>query len=368
MAVALPAMESTQSARAEFELQCNLSKLRLFQVDDSLSHCQIEVTDLRDKHVRNDQRRKDLLVKEENRALRREAKKERMRMRHYSATKIQAFVRSFFARRFILPSVLEAKATEELKKSRVALAETMLGLHQNIHDLAFLELDQKQAATHIQAWWRGVLAKRVVAIVRIRFHLKLVHMQMAKSATRISSIARGRQARMGCFRLRREKEKRVQQAKKMQSDRMLKAVIKIQSHARRRAAITYTQARRAMLAKELDGDRGGSPTNEGRGDRAESSRKGAERDRASRRKRTADSHGNATERKRTGAAHQEAALAAFEGGSMLVTEPDPAQHRKSLHSMGPSPRHNGKKLTQKKFTRASSVTSEKPARTGALAR
>lgn len=336
MAVVLPPMEGTQSARADYELQCKLAQLRLFQVDDSLSGCQVELSDLRNEHVRNDQRRKDLLVKEQNRARRREAKQERMRMRHHSATRIQALVRSYFARRFILPSVLEAKATLELKKSRVALAETMLGLHQNIHDLAFLEKDQKRAATHIQSWWRGVLATRIVAVIRVRFHLNVVHEKMAKAATRIAAIARGRQARMGCFRLRREKEKRVQQAKKMQTDRMLKAVIKIQSHQRRRAAIATTKARRAMLAKEHEGDRGGSPTNEGRTERTETSRKGgSERDRTNRRKRNADSHGSPTSRQRGGAAHHEQALAAFEGGSMLVTEPDPTERRKSY---GASPR------------------------------
>lgn len=200
-------------------------------------------------------------------------------MRHVAATKIQALVRSYFVRRFIMPSVLEAKATEELEKSRIALEETMLGLHQNIHDLAFLEQDQRNAATHIQAWWRGILARRVVGIIVIRHHLDVVRKSMAKGATKIASIIRGRQARMGCSRLRHEKEQRVQQARKQQSDRMMRAVIKIQSHFRRTVALRAMKARRALLVRELDGD----ATKETQADSGRKPQKG--------RKRNADQHG-----------------------------------------------------------------------------
>merc|ERR1719408_1075570 len=121
---------------------------------------------------------------------------------------------------------------------------------------------------------------------------------MAQAATRIQAIARGRQARMGCFRLRREKEKRMRQAKKMQDDRMVKSVIKIQSHVRRRAAIRETQARREMLAKELEGDAGTSP-HEGR-ERSETIRKSPGRADRSRRKRDVDTHANNPARQRAG--------------------------------------------------------------------
>jgi len=287
------------------DLKCKLAKLQLLQVDDALFRCRVDLSGLKLMHVGNEQQRQDALVREQDRARRREAKAERMRMRHVQTTKIQALVRSYFVRRFVMPSVLEAKDAEELKKSRIALEDTMLGLHQNIHDLAFLEQDQRQAATHIQAWWRGVLAKRVVAIIGIRHHLHALRMVLAKAATQIASVVRGRQARMGCTRLRMEKQKRVQQAIKMQSDRMMKAVVKIQSNVRRKAAIETTKARRAHLAKELEGDGGGSPTN---ASQVETGRKTQQTDR-SRRKRNNETH---TGNKR-GVSHHDSAPQAVDG-------------------------------------------------------
>lgn len=330
--------------RQDLEFKGKLLQLRLLQVDGTLSDCNQELSDLRHAHIRSEENRKDALVREQDRARRREAKEERLKTRRISATTIQAHVRSHFARRFVLPDVLEAKATEELERSRIALTETMLGLHQNIHDLAFLEQDHQDASTHIQAWWRGVLAKRVVAIIIIRNHLNTVRTIMDEAATCISAIVRGRQARMGCYRLRMEKEKRMQQAKKMQSDRMVKSVIKIQSHVRRRAAIKATKARRAMLAKELEGD-SGSPTSDAR---IEASRRAPDRGDRTRRKRNAESHGNSTSRQR-GGAHPEStsqALPAFEGGAMALPETEhPAELRRK--SYGANHVHKVKKVTRK---------------------
>lgn len=249
-----------------------LPQLRLVQVDNALSQCSSGLTGLRQAHLRNEERRQEALVREQNRARRREAKQERIRRRHHFATKLQALVRSHFVRRFVLPQKIELKESEELEKSRVALKDTMLGLHQNIHDLSFLDEDRDQTATRIQAWWRSVLSNRVVAIIMIRHHLDAVSRNMDQAATGISAMVRGRQARQDCDRLRTEREARMRKARRMQSDRMLKSVIKIQSHCRRRRAIMITQARRAYLAKELESDGNAGAVAEAR---AETSRKPA---------------------------------------------------------------------------------------------
>jgi len=273
MASALPPVDGAQARQAELQpvppkgkkggdqiqvklqdLKVKLAQLQLIQVDSALETSKGELLDLKQNHVLNEQRRQDALVREQNRARRRDAKAERMRVIHVSATKIQALVRSYFVRRFVMPSVLEAKDAEVLKQSRIALAETMLGLRQNIHDLAFLEQDQCTGATRVQAWWRGVIGKRVAAIVRTRHHLHKVLMIMAKAATKIASMARGRQARQSCARLRIERVKRKEHALKMQSDKMVKSVIMIQSHVRRKMAIATAKARRAFLAKELESE------------------------------------------------------------------------------------------------------------------
>jgi len=248
--VVLPPVESKSG------LKCQLTKLRQIQVNAARTEFNLGLQKLRDTHVRNEEQRHEALIKEQNRVRKREAKQERIRLKHYHATKIQALIRSFFVRAFVLPSVLETKATAELKRSRVALSETMLCLHQNIHDLAFIEQDRCVSATRIQAWWRGVFAKRIVAIISLRIHLFKMGKRMDQAATRIAAYHRGQQARMGCTRLRLEREKRMQQANKKKEAQMIRAIIKVQSHIRRRMAMKNIQVRREALSKELEGEAG----------------------------------------------------------------------------------------------------------------
>lgn len=307
-----------------------LPQLRLTQVENALSQCSVGLTGLRQAHLRNEERRQEALVREQNRARRREAKQERIRWRHKMATKLQALVRSHFVRRFVLPAKIETKQAEELEKSRVALKETMLGLHQNIHDLSFLDEDRANTATRIQAWWRGVLSKRVVAIIVIRHHLDEVSKRMAEAATGISAVVRGRQARQDCARLRTEREARMRKARRMQTDRMLRSVIKIQSHCRRRQALATTQARRAHLAKELESDGNAGAVTDGR---AETSRKPASGP-TGRRKRNAvvaDAHGTSANTRRH---HDNVAvqgMIAYDPGGTVVIDADVAEQRRKSY-------------------------------------
>lgn len=337
-AVVLPPLENKS------ELKCHLLKLRQIQVNTARTQFNLELDRLRETHVSNEDRRQDALKKAEDRARRREAKQERIRKKHYSATKVQALVRSFFVRAFVLPSFLEAKAKRELKKSRMALSDTMLGLHQNIHDLAFLEEDRHVSSTRIQAWWRGVLAKRMVAIVLLRHHLIGVGMRMAKAATRIQAHARGRQARMSCKRLRKEREKRMAQERKKKHDRMVAAIIKVQSHVRRRSAVKRMQARREFMSKELEGEGASAEARErGEGTSKRSPERG-EKSRRRARVNTESGHGRGVTGTGQGHAHSKRVAVAegdtrvprqqgvgFEDGGMLVEEHHPEPHsRKTM--------------------------------------
>lgn len=304
--------------------------LRLVQVDGALSQCSEGLIGLRQAHLRNEERRQEGLVREQNRARRREAKQERIRWKHKMVTKLQALVRSHFVRRFVLPTIIELKESDELDKSRVALKETMLGLHQNIHDLSFLDEDRDHTATRIQAWWRSVLSNRVVAIIVIRHHLDEVSRQMGQAATGISAIVRGRQARQDCARLRTEREARMRKARIQQSDRMLKSVIKIQSHCRRRRAIMTTQARREHLARELESDGNAGAAAEAR---AETSRKPASGP-TGRRKRNAvvaDAHGTSANTRRHHDNVAAQGIIAYDPGGTVIIDADVAEQRRKSY-------------------------------------
>lgn len=345
-AVLQPA-DSSQVAHAAGE-KLSLTRLRQIQVEAACTKFNVDLKVLRETHVRNQEHRQELLIKEQNRALKREAKQERIRMKHVNATKIQALIRSFLIRRQVLPTVLEAKRKKELQKSRVALEDTMLGLHQNIHDLAFLQEDRRNAATRLQKWWRGVLAKRVVAIINLRHQLVQVASQMAKAATQISAIARGRQARRGCFQLRLQKEQRNQQAEKRQNDHMIRSIIKLQSHVRRRRAMKNIQERKA--AKELEGE----GSNDNALSRALSTKSPEKRDRRGR-PRNAGTHlmpGGGGHGKHRGAVVGPAAqggIMDFEAGGMLVAESDISARQRSKAVHGQKPRKGASGRKAQKF-------------------
>jgi hypothetical protein len=241
--------------QADVATQCKLSLLPLRQVDFTRSHFEAQLGRLQEQHLKNEEKRQDAATRERNRALRHEARQERLRLRHEAATKIQSLTRSFFVRRFILPSVLEAKRIEELESSHIALIESMLGLHQNIHALAYLPEDRRKAATYIQAWWRGKLAERIVAIVLIRNRLALVHERMNRSATLLQALVRGVLARIQCLRLRKQREEQKLQAERAANDKLIKSVTTIQAAARSKSARRYVATRREQILKELEGDR-----------------------------------------------------------------------------------------------------------------
>mmetsp|Transcript_152716 Transcript_152716/g.269553 ORF Transcript_152716/g.269553 Transcript_152716/m.269553 type:complete len:386 (-) Transcript_152716:57-1214(-) len=238
--------------RGDFEVQARLSEMRVMRVDDALNRCTLELKTVRKRHLDNRNERQQLKEREHQRGLRREARREQRRKEHKAATAIQSVVRSFFVRRFLLPNLLTQRAEEELRNSRIALKDKMLFLHQTIHHIAFLEEDKHMAAKRIQAWWRAILAKRVVQIVLIRKLLMEVHAEMSRAATKIQSIQRGKQARMGCLSLRMQREERMRQQQKEEDERLQRSVVKIQAHARRTFAQRWTQARRAELTRELE--------------------------------------------------------------------------------------------------------------------
>jgi len=124
---------------------------------------------------------------------------------------------------------------------------------------------------------------------------------------------------MGCFKLRKERERRQAQVKKMQSEKKVKAAIKIQSHVRRRMAIKATEARRELLAKELEGGPG-TPNNEGK------EKTGKSGESAGRRKRRVMTEGS-RQRDAANTVMGMQGLAAFEAGGMLV-EPQPSEQRR----------------------------------------
>lgn len=335
MAIVLPPVQSAQAAvhgagYPATELKCKLSQLRQIQVNAARTEVNLELEVLRKTHVRNEEQRQDSLMSRAERLRRHEARQGRMKMKIHHVTKIQAVARSFFVRRFILPSVLEAKAKEELENSRVALADTMLCLHQNIHDLAHLEKDRCRGATRIQAWWRGVLAKRVVAIISLRHHLVRVGYQMGKAATRIAAYARGRQARMGCFLLRLEKEKRMQQEREKQQFLRIKAIVRVQSHVRRRRAMKNIAVRREQAAKGREGE---GAANESREGGKMTSNKSPDKGERSRRRRKDEGQGTIAAKHRTALSSDQVGY--FEAGGMLVGEMDP-ELRKADKSGVPS--------------------------------
>jgi len=232
----------------------------MLQIDDQLSHEQDDLTVLQRHHLRSKQRRASKCRRERDRLRQCELANERRRQELVATTAMQAYVRGWLVRKFILPLLRAKRDQEELETLRVTLGERLLGVHQTIHLLAFLEPERHAAATRIQSWWRAVIAKRIVDVLFIWQRLTDVYTFMSHSAITIQAKQRGVMARASCLSLRMEREERKLQAKKAETARVQSSVVTIQSHFRRMFAQRDTEARRIQLSKDLEGDTGPGDT------------------------------------------------------------------------------------------------------------
>mmetsp|Transcript_49263 Transcript_49263/g.107180 ORF Transcript_49263/g.107180 Transcript_49263/m.107180 type:complete len:256 (+) Transcript_49263:50-817(+) len=236
-----------------------LAELSRQSVEAKIAALRGELKKVAVNHAANVRDREEWVAFEQRREQRLDDQQARQRRREEATVKIQALVRGGLFRRLVLPDLLARHREEELVVSRQLLSKTLVHMRQAIHDVAVIEEERAVAAIRIESWWRGVLARRVVGIVRIRNCFQNVGGALDCAATCIERRQRGIAARSLCRRLRREREEKLLQAKQQQGTNSRLAAVKLQTALRTFLVFRATRARRAKQVQALlgpgDGER-----------------------------------------------------------------------------------------------------------------
>lgn len=163
-------------------------------------------------------------------------------------TLLQAAARAYIARKHDIPKMAEELEVRRIIRNKKDLSGRLLDLFRTMHSLTFLEEDWRRAATRVQAWWRGILAKRTVKVMIMAETLHRLRMRMLSGATRIQACWRGVVDRRIAAQLAAVRAAIRAEEKRAQDALMLLSVLKIQGAFRVRAARKEAYARReAML-------------------------------------------------------------------------------------------------------------------------
>merc|ERR1719401_2048940 len=74
------------------------------------------------------------------------------------------------------------------------LKEQLMQLQHGVHDLVYRPEDHVDSAVRIQAWWRAIIARRVVKVIRWSQKLLVIGSQMSSAAIVIQARFRGSMA------------------------------------------------------------------------------------------------------------------------------------------------------------------------------
>jgi len=228
-----------------------LRELRAARLSEELAYTMADLGKVRSLHKRNADRRRREADAAREKERRYQELLARQKIREEAATRIQAAVRRMWVVRFVLPEVADAYRLKLLEAGRVELAGSLMSLRHTMHGLLYLDDHVERAATRIQAWWRGVLAVRVVSVLRIRRKMEEVHEIMGRAAGRVQARARGLRGRAACRRMRREMEERRLKVEREEHERMVRMVIKLQTWVRCSHAKREANRRRKRRSKEL---------------------------------------------------------------------------------------------------------------------
>jgi len=168
-----------------------------------------------------------------------------------AAIKLQAFARTLHVWRYVLPRAAEERRKRLLFEGRVELTSTLRDLRRTMHGLSYLEGHQNQSATRIQAWWRGMLAMRIVSVLLVRRKIAEIHDFMELAAMRIQAHCRRRLARASCEALRRQRAERVQRAIREKEARRQRAAVRVQAFYRKISAKSTANRLRTARNREM---------------------------------------------------------------------------------------------------------------------
>lgn len=228
------------------------SNARVAQIDEQIQSCQDELRAVRERREKRLERLR--LIRERQREYESELKKNRelQKYRSDAATRIQALVRGYFIRKYFRLTVATKKEAQQLQCQRLQLNTQLQHLRHCVHDLQHVEAEQQDAAVHIQAWWRGILARHLVRVLHVHRRVQDIWDEMEGAATRIQSQLRGHSARNMFKALEKEVRDAARKRARMELEMSNRSVLIIQRAARGFLGRKKAMRRRDFLRRELD--------------------------------------------------------------------------------------------------------------------
>jgi len=221
------------------------------RVDEELKLLQCDLSYTQVRNAEAEQQRQNHFALLRAKEAEREAQLAQEQAMNEAATRIQSAFRGSAIRRYVLPIALEERRRRQLEESRGQLQDSLLVLRRHLHCLKFEDEDRQKAAIIIQAWWQGILARRVVKVVLIRSKVVEVTGLLDLAAVRIQSVHRSNRAQKLRQSLQKEREARALQLQREEDARILRVVIKIQTALRGTLAVREASRRRLQLSWDL---------------------------------------------------------------------------------------------------------------------
>lgn len=175
---------------------------------------------------------------------------ERLARRQKVTSRLQASVRGWLVRKRVIEA-LDHRAGHNLAMAAMLpgqLKSNLRQLQHGTHDLLYREEDRVAGAVKLQAWWRGIVARRVVKVMRVSQIMQGIVSQMAAAATLVQARYRG--ATM-YRKWRSEIRHRIELTRQQQFREMevgMRCIIQIQRGVRSKQARKRLEEARAKLA------------------------------------------------------------------------------------------------------------------------
>jgi len=238
-----------------------LEELRSNQLLQDLAVSQRQMAQLRVRQAEAAERKRQDEKNEQAAEARRQKQEELRKAMMKSVIKLQSMVRSMLVRKQILPDLKERRRLLMLEQQRAELEVQLRELRHTVHGITYLEEQRVAAAVRLQAWWRGILAVRVVKVLCLRGKIEDVHRHMDRAAQLIQAMVRGRLDRVLVADLRERLFAQSRLTAEQEEARKLRMVVKVQAWfrglrsrhntSRRHDRLTAQRAQGVFIAEAL---------------------------------------------------------------------------------------------------------------------
>ena len=188
----------------------------------------------------------------------------RRQREHEAACVLQNWWLRVGMRKLHLVPLLEVLEQQLLLNARYRLEQTLLDLRHAVHDLNIEDTDRLTACLRVQRWWRRVLAKRVMKVIAYYGTVRKVKRRVEDAASKIQALYRGVCARRCAQMIRESRQAAEAEAEARMEQMKLHAILNIQNSYRKSVAVKQVQLLRAQMFAAMMSQGGGGDAHLGK--------------------------------------------------------------------------------------------------------